>query len=182
MNLEQLIAVAVADELERRGSVRPAEDSQPEGEPWRLLTLDEAAKRLGRSPRWLRERKEQVGYVRLDGGALTFRLEDLQAFAAASPRGARRPQRAIRKRPIATSGAVSASARQAEGQPRKERADMNEDVPRRMTEEELSRALADMPAVAQAEKELTQTNVRSVPLTRRGRRCDQTGYRLLAEV
>lgn len=51
------------------------------GEPWRLLTLKEAAARLGRSERWVRERKEQIGYVRLDGGALAFDVEDLQAFA-----------------------------------------------------------------------------------------------------
>jgi hypothetical protein len=78
VSLEDVIAAAVVDELERRGSLPPAGTSQPEVEPWRLLTLDEAAERLGRSPRWVRQRKEAIGYVRLDGGALAFRLEDLQ--------------------------------------------------------------------------------------------------------
>jgi hypothetical protein len=82
VSLEQLIAEAVAGELERRGFVARASEPQAEVEPWRLLTLDEAAERLSRSPRWVRQRKETIGYVRLDGGALGFRLEDLQAFAA----------------------------------------------------------------------------------------------------
>jgi hypothetical protein len=79
---EQLTA-AFADELAPRIAAQLAgPEAQHEVEPWRLLTLDEASERLGRSPRWLRERKEQIGYVRLDGGALAFRLEELQAFAA----------------------------------------------------------------------------------------------------
>jgi hypothetical protein len=90
LSLEALIAAAVVDELERRGSLPPVGTSQPEVEPWRLLTLDEAAERLGRSPRWVRQRKEAIGYVRLDGGALAFRLEELQAFAAERVVGGRR--------------------------------------------------------------------------------------------
>jgi hypothetical protein len=81
------LAAAFADELAPRIAAQLADNIPPAGgsavEPWRLLTLAEAAERLGRSERWLRERKEQVGYIRLDGGALAFRLEELQAFAAA---------------------------------------------------------------------------------------------------
>jgi hypothetical protein len=53
------------------------------GEPWRLLPLAEAADRLGRSERWLRERvrRHEIAVVRLDGGALGFYLDDLIAFA-----------------------------------------------------------------------------------------------------
>jgi hypothetical protein len=51
-------------------------------EPWRLLTLDEAAERLGRSTRWVRDHKEEIAYVRLDSGALAFELDDLRAFAS----------------------------------------------------------------------------------------------------
>jgi excisionase family DNA binding protein len=58
---------------------------QSETEPWRLLNVDEAAARLGRSSRWVRERAKrgQLAFVRLDGGALAFELEDVQAFAGA---------------------------------------------------------------------------------------------------
>src|SRR5262249_50048712 len=58
---------------------------QPEAEPWRLLNVDEVATRLGRSTRWVRERvkRGQLPHVRLDGGALAFEIEDVQAFAAA---------------------------------------------------------------------------------------------------
>jgi excisionase family DNA binding protein len=56
-----------------------------EGEPWRLLNLEEAAARLGRSERWVRERVKRgdLPHVRLDGGALAFELDDLRAFAEA---------------------------------------------------------------------------------------------------
>jgi excisionase family DNA binding protein len=58
----------------------PAEAAQ-----WRLLDLDEAAERLGRSTRWVRERVKRgdLPHVKLDGGALAFELADLQAFADA---------------------------------------------------------------------------------------------------
>lgn len=54
-------------------------------EPWRLLTLEDACERLSRSGRWVRERVKsgELPVVRLDGGALAFEIEDLQAFAAA---------------------------------------------------------------------------------------------------
>lgn len=54
-----------------------------DSEPWRLLTLEEAAARLGRSGRWVRERVKRgdLPFVKLDGGALGFEITDLQAFA-----------------------------------------------------------------------------------------------------
>ena len=75
---EQL-APRVAAELVDRASSEHAVNG--DSEPWRLLTLKDAAERLGRSERWVRERKEQIGYVRLDGGALAFDLDDLREFA-----------------------------------------------------------------------------------------------------
>lgn len=52
-------------------------------EAWRLLTLEEAAARLGRSTRWTRERVKRgdLPFVKLDGGSLRFEIADLQAFA-----------------------------------------------------------------------------------------------------
>jgi excisionase family DNA binding protein len=54
-------------------------------EPWRLLNVEEAAERLGRSTRWVRERVKggQLPYVRLDGSAFAFEFKDLEAFAKA---------------------------------------------------------------------------------------------------
>ena len=51
---------------------------------WRLLDVEEAASRLGRSTRWVRERAKRgdLPFVRLDGGALAFELDDLRTFAA----------------------------------------------------------------------------------------------------
>lgn len=61
------------------------ETSQPPvDEPWRLLTLGEAADRLGRSERWVRERvrRRELPVVRVDA-KLGFVLDDLVAFVAA---------------------------------------------------------------------------------------------------
>jgi hypothetical protein len=76
------------DELIERISDRVVEKlsavERPEQpEAWRLLTLKEAAERLTRSPSWLRERARRgdIPPVRLDGGALAFRLEDLRVLA-----------------------------------------------------------------------------------------------------
>jgi Helix-turn-helix domain len=59
--------------------------AEPEGEPWRLLTAEDAAARLGRSARWVRERAKRgdLPFVRLDGGALAFEIDDVRAFAQA---------------------------------------------------------------------------------------------------
>jgi excisionase family DNA binding protein len=60
-------------------------EARSETEPWHLLDVNEAATRLGRSTRWVRERAKrgELPFVRLDGGALSFELEDVQAFARA---------------------------------------------------------------------------------------------------
>lgn len=83
--LAERVAAKLANELEGR---QPAPDA---GEPWRLLTLKEAAARLGRSERWLRERAKRgdVAHVRLDGGALAFDVDDLREFARARRVGGR---------------------------------------------------------------------------------------------
>jgi hypothetical protein len=52
------------------------------GDDWRLWDVDETARRLGRSPRWVRDHKNEIVYVKLDKGALAFRPEDVQRFAA----------------------------------------------------------------------------------------------------
>jgi excisionase family DNA binding protein len=70
------LADAVAERLERTAEPVP---------PWRLLTLEEAAQRLTRSTRWLRERAKRgdLPHIRLDGGALCFDEGDLREFARA---------------------------------------------------------------------------------------------------
>jgi hypothetical protein len=73
--LIEAIAARVADLVLERVPTPAAE------EPWRLLTVDEAAERLGRSTRWVRDHKGEIGWVRLDGRALAFELDDLRAFA-----------------------------------------------------------------------------------------------------
>ena len=73
------------DEVAERVAVRLAADleaSSSAGEPWRLLTVAETGDRLGRSTRWVRERAKRgdLPFVKLDGGALAFDLEDVQNF------------------------------------------------------------------------------------------------------
>ena len=78
--IAERLAPAIAAELAAR---LPQTDEQRE--PWRLLDLEEAAARLGRSTRWIRERvkRGELPFVKLDGGALAFLVEDLEAFARA---------------------------------------------------------------------------------------------------
>jgi hypothetical protein len=84
--LEQLLGRLV-DELADRVASRLASTSPTtpagEPEPWRLLDVSEAAARLGRSERWVRERAKrgELAHIRLDGGALAFDLDDLRTFA-----------------------------------------------------------------------------------------------------
>jgi len=59
---------------------------------------------------------------------------------------------------------------------------MKEDVPRRMTEDELRRALADMRAMAQAEKDFPLTTVRSVDVSAEDVDAIREAHRLLAGV
>jgi excisionase family DNA binding protein len=78
---------------------------EPANEPWHLLNVEEVAARVGRSTRWVRERAKrgQLPFVRLDGGALAFELEDVQAFARARRVSAGEPLlRAGRLRDIRT--------------------------------------------------------------------------------
>jgi hypothetical protein len=81
---EQLIA-ALAEELAPRIAAELASQlpPPPAAEPWHLLDLEEAAGRLGRSTRWVRDRAKRgdLPFVRLDGGRLAFELDDLRAFA-----------------------------------------------------------------------------------------------------
>lgn len=78
--LAETVAPRVAAELAGGERAEPVD-----GELWRLLGVEEAAGRLGRSSRWVRERAKrgELPFVRLDGGALAFELEDLRAFAEA---------------------------------------------------------------------------------------------------
>jgi hypothetical protein len=57
----------------------------PDAESWSLLDVHEVAARVGRSTRWVRERAKsgQLPFIRLDGGALAFELEDVKALARA---------------------------------------------------------------------------------------------------
>ena len=76
----------VLDDLALRVAERLATSNGhvPEApEPWRLLTLEEAAACLTRSTRWVRERVKagDLAYVRLDGGAFAFDPDDVRAFA-----------------------------------------------------------------------------------------------------
>jgi hypothetical protein len=81
---EQLVA-ALAEELAPRLALELAAQlpAPPAAEPWHLLDLEEAAARLGRSSRWVREKAKTgvLPHVRLDGGALAFELDDLREFA-----------------------------------------------------------------------------------------------------
>ena len=81
---EQLVA-ALAEELAPRLAAELAAQlpPPPAAEPWHLLDLEQAADRLGRSPRWVRERAKRgdLPFVRLDGGRLAFELDDLREFA-----------------------------------------------------------------------------------------------------
>jgi hypothetical protein len=82
--IEQLIG-ALAEELAPRIAAEVAAQlpPPPAAEPWHLLDLEEAADRIGRSTRWVRERAKRgdLPFVRLDGGRLAFELDDLRVFA-----------------------------------------------------------------------------------------------------
>lgn len=80
--LEELVA-DVAERIATRvlaGLELPA----PAGEePWRLADVEEVAARLGRSKRWVHGAVKERGlpFIRLDGGALAFDLDDVRAWA-----------------------------------------------------------------------------------------------------
>jgi hypothetical protein len=82
--LEELVgrvASRVVAELTLRTLDLSVTELPRSGEEWRLVDVEEAARRLGRSPRWVREHKTVIGYIRLDGGPLAFDVADLQRFA-----------------------------------------------------------------------------------------------------
>jgi predicted DNA-binding transcriptional regulator AlpA len=58
----------------------PASDP---AEPWRLMGVEEVAAVVGRSRRWVHSAVKERGFpfIRLDGGALAFDLEDVRAWA-----------------------------------------------------------------------------------------------------
>ena len=74
----RLVEEATAGVLAELGPLSPPE-------PDRLLTAQDVAEYLGRSPRWVRERRARgdLAYIRLDGGAAMYRMEDVLAFVAA---------------------------------------------------------------------------------------------------
>jgi excisionase family DNA binding protein len=84
------LALAIPDAVLDAFAVRVAElvlerlPASATEEPWHLLDVEEAARRLGRSTRWVRERVKagELEWVRLDGGAFAFTLAQLQAFAS----------------------------------------------------------------------------------------------------
>jgi predicted DNA-binding transcriptional regulator AlpA len=80
---DDALAGLVEAVAERVASLVLVELATPTTEPWRLLTLEEVAARLGRSTRWVRERVKRgdLPRVRLDEGAFAFELADVQAFA-----------------------------------------------------------------------------------------------------
>jgi excisionase family DNA binding protein len=83
--LDTLVA-GLADEVARRVAAELATAPVPAAPgPWRLVTVEEAAARLTRSTRWVRERAKrgELPFVKLDGGALAFEVADLRAFAEA---------------------------------------------------------------------------------------------------
>ena len=87
MNVDLTGLERLLDELAERVAGRVlaeiATHSEPTSEPWHLLDVEEAAARLGRSGRWVRERAKRgdLPFVKLDGGALAFDLEDVRSFA-----------------------------------------------------------------------------------------------------
>lgn len=75
----------LVDELAPRVAAELAERLSPPAaaEPWRLVGVDAVAAALGRSRRWVHGAVKERGlpFVRLDGGALAFDLEDVRAWA-----------------------------------------------------------------------------------------------------
>lgn len=84
--LDELVVLLAAELAPRvAAELRESLASTAVAESWRLLDVDEAAACVGRSTRWVRERTKrgELPFVRLDGGALAFELDDLRAFAQA---------------------------------------------------------------------------------------------------
>ena len=77
------LVAAIAEQLAPRVAELVAEalPAAAAEEPWRLYNLEEVAAMLGRSTKWVRKRKDAIGWVRLDSTALAFELEDVRRFA-----------------------------------------------------------------------------------------------------
>lgn len=82
--VDQVVA-ALAEQLAPRVAAELAAASSPtsDAEAWRLLSLGEAARMLGRSERQVRNwaKSGELVVVRLDGGDLRFDPDDLREFA-----------------------------------------------------------------------------------------------------
>lgn len=77
---------SVEELAERLAAILLEHDAAPPaGEPWRLLDVGEVAVVLGRSRRWVHGAVKDRGlpFIRLDGGALAFDLEDVRTWARA---------------------------------------------------------------------------------------------------
>lgn len=84
--LEALVTELAAELAPRIAVELLARQPAPTEDAWGLVTLEEAAAALTRSTRWVRERTKRgdLPHVRLGGGgALAYRREDLEHFAAA---------------------------------------------------------------------------------------------------
>ena len=80
--LEELVD-EIAERISARVLVGLERPPAAESEPWRLVDVEEVAARLGRSRRWVHGAVKERGlpFVRLDGGALAFDLDDVRAWA-----------------------------------------------------------------------------------------------------
>jgi hypothetical protein len=89
--LTEPLGLTILAEIVERVALRVAElvaeqlHAPASAEPWKLLSTAEVAAALGRSERWVRDRRKDgsLPWVRLDGGPPAFRLEDVHAFAEA---------------------------------------------------------------------------------------------------
>jgi hypothetical protein len=83
LSLPDEVLVELAERVAGRVLAELGTRSEPTGEPWHLLDVEAVAARLGRSGRWVRERAKRgdLPFVKLDGGALAFDLEDVRSFA-----------------------------------------------------------------------------------------------------
>ena len=108
--LEAVVRVFAAELAPLVAAALSEDDARPrEAEPWHLLDVEETAARFGRSTRWVRDRLKagELPYVRLDGGAFAFELDDLRAFA--------RARRVALEEPIALAARLQAAHEPASG-------------------------------------------------------------------
>jgi predicted DNA-binding transcriptional regulator AlpA len=79
------VAAIVLDAMTASGQATSQAGTRPSPEAWRLLNVAQVAELLGRSPRWVHGAVKDKGlpYIRLDGGALAFDVDDVRAWARA---------------------------------------------------------------------------------------------------